>query len=192
MKFYSVEEDYIRHLRSVDDKVRLSKGTRPYIGVVLTINEIDYLAPLTSYSEDKREKFESIPENSLLSFKMYELGNEDNRLGMVQLNNMIPVLDSEIALIDISILEKQDEKYANLLNIQQQYLRKNQEDLQKRAKKLYGAVNAQKAGKSKVNFMGNMSCDFKALEGAMAIYQKPQPQPVSQDKLSTLVERFKS
>ena len=191
MQFYTVEECYIEHLRSVDDKVRITKGTRPYIGIVLTINNITYLAPLTSYSKDKKEKFDSINDNSLLSLKIYELGNEENRLGMVQLNNMIPVPSSEMCLIDIDQIKKQDAKYAHLLKIQQIYLRKNKDILLKRAKKLYGAVNAQKSGKAAINFIGHLSCDFKSLEAAMTTYAKPQKSTgLSQSKFEALLAKF--
>lgn len=201
VQFYSVSEEYIKHLRTVDDKVRMSKGkqvgqgARPYIGIILTINNIDYLAPLTSYSEKKRKKFEQIPDNSLLSFKMYEVGNEENRLGMVQLNNMIPVPSSEMAPIDIKQLKEHDEKYAHLLDIQQLYLRKNQAEVTKRANKLYGAVNAQMVGKVTVNYIGSMSCNFKALEAAMGTYQAPkaeeEPKAATTNQLQALLEKHK-
>ena len=191
MQFYTVEECYIEHLRSVDDKVRITKGTRPYIGIVLTINNITYLAPLTSYSEDKKEKFDRINDNSLLSLKIYELGNEENRLGMVQLNNMIPVSSSEMYLIDINQIKNQDKKYAHLLNIQQIYLRKNKAILLKRANQLYGAVNAQKSGKEAINFIGHLSCNFKSLEVAMTTYVKPQKSTeLSQSKCEALLAKF--
>ncbi|MCV5467175.1 type III toxin-antitoxin system ToxN/AbiQ family toxin, partial [Escherichia coli] len=80
---------------------------------------------------------DKIPNSSPLIFKMYELGNEENKLGMVQINNMVPVLSSEVELLDLSIL---DAKYQNLLNMQQQFLRKHQEELQKKASKLYKLV----------------------------------------------------
>ncbi|MBI6544433.1 type III toxin-antitoxin system ToxN/AbiQ family toxin [Proteus vulgaris] len=163
MKFYVIADSYINHLVSCDQHVYKNKGTRPYIGIVLEVNGVEFLAPLTSY----KEKQDKIPNNSPLIFKMYELGNEENKLGMVQINNMVPVLDSEVELLDLSVL---DTKYQNLLNMQQQFLRKNQDELQKKASKLYKIVS-----KGFAKGIINMCCDFKALEAAMKTYVLTPP-----------------
>ncbi|KPD21246.1 type III toxin-antitoxin system ToxN/AbiQ family toxin [Idiomarina abyssalis] len=178
MKFYIVNDDYIKHLKGADEKVRENKGKRPYIGVIFEINKVEFLAPLTSY----KAKHDKIPDTYPLIFKMYELGNETNKLGMVQLNNMLPVLSSERELLDLSTL---DSKYRNLLNIQQQYLRKHREDLQKRAAKLYQIVL-----KGHAKGLINNCCDFRELEAAMKSYVSPKSQPASQDKLDALETLF--
>lgn len=194
MKFYVIADSYINHLVACDQHVYKNKGTRPYIGVVLEVNGVEYLAPLTSY----KEKQDKIPNSSPLIFKMYELGNEENKLGMVQVNNMVPVLSSEVELLDLTTL---DAKYQNLLNLQQQFLRKNQEELQKKASKLYKIVS-----KGVATGIVNMCCDFKALEAAMKTYVPPvaqesavptvaqeassEPQSDFQDKLSALCDKY--
>ncbi|MCS1976162.1 type III toxin-antitoxin system ToxN/AbiQ family toxin [Escherichia coli] len=101
MKFYVIADSYINHLVACDQHVYKNKGTRPYIGIVLEVNGVEFLAPLTSY----KEKQDKIPNNSPLIFKMYELGNVENKLGMVQINNMVPVLGSEVELLDLSVLD---------------------------------------------------------------------------------------
>ncbi|WP_119711928.1 type III toxin-antitoxin system ToxN/AbiQ family toxin [Arsenophonus endosymbiont of Aleurodicus floccissimus] len=167
----------MKYLKNCDGKVRENKGG-PYIGVVLEVNGVEFLAPLTSY----KSKQDSIPDASPLIFKMHELGNEENKLVMVQLNNMVPVLSSEKTLLDLSA---QAPKYQNLLNLQQQYLRKNKEKLQKRANKLYKIV-------SKGYAIGLISkcCNFGTLEAAMKNYSSQVNQSVSQDKLVTLTKMF--
>ncbi|MEY0162090.1 type III toxin-antitoxin system ToxN/AbiQ family toxin [Providencia rettgeri] len=178
MKFYIVSDNYIRHLKSVDEKVRENKGKRPYIGVVFEVNGVEFLAPLTSY----KAKHDNIPDAFPLIFKMHELGNETNKLGMVQLNNMVPVLSSERVLLDLSTL---DSKYRNLLNLQQQYLRKHKEDLQKRANKLYQIVS-----KGHAKGLINNCCDFQLLETAMKSYASQVNQPASQEQLTALTKMF--
>ncbi|WGO83113.1 type III toxin-antitoxin system ToxN/AbiQ family toxin [Arsenophonus apicola] len=148
MKFYVIDDAYIKHLQLSDEKVREIKGTRPYIGVVFEVDGVEFLAPLTSY----KPKQDNIPDASPLIFKMHELGNEANKLGMVQLNNMVPVLSSERTLLDLSA---QVPKYQNLLNLQQRYLRKNKEKLQKKAEKLYKIVL-----KGYAKDLINKCCDF--------------------------------
>lgn len=164
MQFYVIADSYINHLVACDQHVYKNKGTRPYIGVVLEVDGVEFLAPLTSY----KAKQDKIPDKSPLIFKMHELGNEKNNLGMVQVNNMIPILSSEIKLLDLSSL---DAKYQNLLNMQQQFLRKNQEELQKKASKLYTLVSNGVATR-----IVDMCCDFKALEIAMKTYVPPAAQ----------------
>ncbi|WP_240044169.1 type III toxin-antitoxin system ToxN/AbiQ family toxin, partial [Pectobacterium versatile] len=194
VKFYVIADSYINHLVACDQHVYKNKGTRPYFGVVLEVNGVEFLAPLTSY----KEKQDKIPNSSPLIFKMYELGNEENKLGMVQINNMVPVLSSEVEILDLSVL---DTKYQNLLNLQQQFLRKNQEELQKKASKLYKIVS-----KGFATGIINMCCDFQALETAMKTYvpsiaqesavptvaqeSSSEPQSDFQDKLSALCSKY--
>ncbi|HHC6465490.1 TPA: type III toxin-antitoxin system ToxN/AbiQ family toxin [Vibrio parahaemolyticus] len=178
MKFYIVNDAYIQHLKKADEKVRENKSTRPYVGVVFEIDGIEFLAPLTSH----KPKHDKIPANFPLIFKMHEVGNEDNKLGMVQLNNMIPVLDTEKVLLDIAA---QSDKYRTLLNLQQQFLRKHKEALQKKAKKLYRIVSAGKA-----KGLISTCCDFHVLEQAMRDFEPKQTPSVSQEKLEALAAKF--
>jgi protein AbiQ len=154
VKFYVVNNNYIQWMKAADESVRENKG-RPYIGVVLQINGIEYLAPLTSH----KPKHDSILDSFPLVFKIKELGNETNKLGMVQLNNMIPVPATERQLLDLSTL---DPKYQALINLQQIYLRKHQDQILKKAEKLYHIVAVGQA-----QGLIQRCCNFSALEAAM-------------------------
>jgi protein AbiQ len=178
VKFYIVENNYIEHLRSVDGHVYQNKAGRPYVGVLFEVNGCKFLAPLTS----PKPKHDDIPDKSPLIYKMHELGNETNKLGLVQINNMIPVPDSEMELLDMS---KLDAKYKVLLDLQQQFLRKNSVEFQKKAKKLYAIVKGGKA----VGLI-KRCCDFQALEKAMEDYVSKNMQAPSQDKLEALAGLF--
>ena len=181
MQFYVVSDDYITHLKTVDKHVPNNYGeTRPYIGVVMEINNIKYLAPLTSHKEKHNEIKAGIP----TVFKMHELGNEDNKLGMVQINNMLPILDSEVELLN---MEAQSKPYQRLLNLQQQFLRKNKDRFIKKARKLYMLVT-----EKKVPGLVKNCCDFKALEKAMKTFTSEIEKDVSQEKLNALVGMFKN
>ena len=49
--FYTIDTDYCDYLRKFDSKVPYtmdSKQTRPFIGILLTVNENTYYAPLSS------------------------------------------------------------------------------------------------------------------------------------------------
>lgn len=59
MKFYNIKDDYIRYLRQYDFKVADNKNeSRPYVGIVLEINDTKYYAPLffSQIQTSKNEK----------------------------------------------------------------------------------------------------------------------------------------
>ncbi len=155
MQFYTVTDNYIAYLKNIDANVPDNySGKRPYVGVVLEVGEHKYLAPLTSY-KPKQDKLH--PSNQTI-FKIYEKGNELNKLGMIHLNNMIPVIQSEIATIDFS---QQPKHYENLLTKQFSFVKSNQDAIKKRASTLHQLVTIDKH-----QFFCSISCDFLKLEGS--------------------------
>ena len=81
-KLYYIDERYIDYLRDFDKIVPYNKDSkRPYIGVVYTYNNIDYFAPLSS------PKPKHIKMNGK-QFDIYKI--EDGKLGIININNMIP------------------------------------------------------------------------------------------------------
>lgn len=164
MKFYVVEDTYIAHLKKVDSNVPDNYGGgKAFIGIVLEINGFKYLAPLTSY----KPKQDKIRTDMPTCVKLHERRNPDNKLGMVQLNNMIPVSDQVIAALDIA---NQDRGYQRMLYKQLEYIKTVTADITDKAGKLYKLVCVDKHA----TFV-RLSCDFQALEQAHATYQAPAP-----------------
>ncbi|WGO99788.1 type III toxin-antitoxin system ToxN/AbiQ family toxin [Saccharophagus degradans] len=154
MKFYTVEDSYIAHLKATDSNVPDNySGKRPFIGVILEVNSLKYIAPLTSY-KPKQDKIKS---SQPTVFKVHERTDPDNKLGMVQINNMIPVLDSVIELLN---MEGQPQPYRSMLYKQYEFLKQNADELTSRAEKLYELVN------NGHTFYSRISCKFKELEEA--------------------------
>ena len=67
MKFYKVDTNYLNELRKIDGRVPLNKEyvgssnkVRPYIGIMLVVDGIDYLIPLTSRT-NKRSTYVNMP-----------------------------------------------------------------------------------------------------------------------------------
>ena len=109
MKFYHIKDDYIAFLKEYDSKVAENKNERrPYIGVVLEIDDLKYYAPFTS------PKAKHLKMKNTKDFRKISGG----KLGAINFNNMIPVTES--ALIQLDISKEQDERYKRLL--QNQYL----------------------------------------------------------------------
>lgn len=153
MQFYTVTNAYINYLKALDSKVPDNYGgSRPYVGIILEIGGHKYLAPLTSY----KAKQDTMKDSNPTIFKIYEKGNDLNKLGMLHLNNMIPVLESEIIPVVFSSL---DHKYKSLLTKQIAYIKSEQDAIKKKAGNLYKLVTI-----SKNEHYCKLSCDFIALE----------------------------
>lgn len=154
MKFYTVSDRYIAYLKTLDNKVPNNYGgKRPYVGIILQINGHSYLAPLTSY----KPKQDNLDSSNRTIFKIHEKGKPSNKLGMLHLNNMIPVIESETTLVDFL---KLDAKYKILLTHQIDFIKSEQDAIKERAAKLYHSVVVLKNA-----HFSKLSCDFSVLEG---------------------------
>lgn len=152
MKLYYVDEDYINELRNIDNKVLLNKSTRPYLGVVLSINNLNYFVPLSSPKENKKV-------NNQLSIKLFEVNNSENRLGYLLFLNMIPVPDKHLAKTDMEHIKKHDLEYYKLLTNQLIFIRQENERILNKAQKVYN-----NAVIKKVPFISSICVDYLALE----------------------------
>ena len=163
LRFYTVSTAYLDHLRAVEPKVYYAQGegyvsSKPYIGIVLEVSGHKFLAPLTSY----KPKQDKIKNSNVSVFKLHERGNPDNKLGMISLNNMIPVLESEIQEFD---LESQREGYKRMLYKQYEFIKANDEEILERASKLHHQVTA-----VRTSFYVSISCNFSAMVDASKTY----------------------
>lgn len=147
MKLYTIDDEYIDYLSQFDNLIALNKSkTRPYVGIVLKINNISYFAPLYS----PKSKHATYKENS--SFMKIKNGE----LGIIRFSTMIPVPEECVELLDII---QQDEKYKILLNQQIIFINQNEKTILHKAKITYDGVT-----KRTNRFLMNISCDFKLLE----------------------------
>lgn len=147
-RFYHINEHYINFLRSIDKRVQQNKGQRrPYVGVVLSINMVDYYVPLESPK----------PNHAKLKNGGAVLKLDGGNLGIMGFNNMIPVVPS--SLIPFDILKVEDEKYKMLLLNQLDFCNKNQELILRRAESTY-----MKTVLGRVPLYKKICCDFKKLE----------------------------
>ena len=92
---YEVSERYVDYLAPLaphlfHNKRHGQKFSRKYIGVVLTVNDMDYFAPLSSFKEKHRKMKEGL---DLIKLKDY---------AVINLNCMFPVPENQCAYVDIS------------------------------------------------------------------------------------------
>ena len=170
MRLYTISDHYLTHLRSIDAKVPQTYGAsyvvqKPYVGVVLTIDQHDFLAPLSS----PKPWHDNLKNSDLTIFKIHERLNEENKLGIIALKFMVPTLCSAIEELDIS---SQDPKYANLLNMQYEYIKTKSDIIKSRAEKLYNYVAIEPK-----KYLDGKTCDFsKLIEQAKSYSPDSQPE----------------
>lgn len=165
MKFYYVDSDYIHYLQKIDAKnvqnnYENTPNQKPYIGIVLRVNNKTYFAPLSS---DKNLKYKNIKNSNPTVFKL--ITNNDNYLGVIKLNNMIPVNETELHQMTSESIAEKEIKYRKLLNTQRRVINHNEEKIQKKAELLYKLVV-----KDKNSFYANISAKFIELEKACEDY----------------------
>ena len=147
-QFYHINEHYISYLHSIDTRVQYNKGQRrPYVGIVLSINGIDYYVPLESPKPNHVNIKGGGPVMKL----------DDGRLGLMGFNNMIPVIPSCLIKFDIQSIE--NENYKMLLLNQLNYCNKNRDLILQRAESTY-----RKALSRKIPLYQKVCCNFEKLE----------------------------
>lgn len=160
MELYNVKDEYIKYLQKFDKKVESNKSeTRPYIGVVFEIHEQKYYAPFSS------PKPKHIKMKNSVDFRKINNG----KLGAINLNNMIPVVEEALVKIDIDNIE--DKSYQSLLREQYYYIRKDEANIINRAKKLYHIyVTSSREPSQYEDKIKQRCCDFVILEDASKKY----------------------
>ncbi len=94
-KLVRIDENYCDYLRKFDSKVPYnmnSKKLRPFVGILFTVNNCDYFAPLSSPK----------PKHTNMTDKIDFLRLDSGRLGAINYNNMLPVQKENIKEIDLN------------------------------------------------------------------------------------------
>ena len=162
LHLYRVDVDYVRALRKVDRNVEdnspeNNKDKRAYVGVVIICDNNKYCVPLTS-PKPKHQRMK----NSVDFTKLF--GKKGNPLGALNFNNMIPVDDKVISMIDTKINENDsvsEIKYKRLVAEQIDWCDKNHDKIINKANKLYKLITETPY---KNEGLFNRCCDYKKLE----------------------------
>ena len=142
LNLYNVNMKYIRNLHNQgDDRVfsvspQVSKDSRPFVGIVIICENRQYCIPLSSPKEKHKTMKNGLDFHRIL--------DADGKLiGVLDLNNMIPVREDVLREVDLKIHpnDSRDMKYyKNLMIDQLNFCRQNQDILIKKAEKLYKMV----------------------------------------------------
>lgn len=150
--FYCVDSDYCNFLREKDKCVPYNtdkKSTRPFVGIVLSINGYNYYAPLSSPK----------PKHLKMKNQIDFLKIENGEWGVINFNNMIPIHSNCINKVNMRILptdSKDDIDYKNLLANQLSWCNSHKDMIITKAHKLYASICGGKAREELVN----RCCDF--------------------------------
>ena len=120
LKWYIVEKEYVNYLRRFDNKVEninYNDRFKPYLGIIVAIEEINYYVPISSV-KDKHYKM-----NEDLDF--IKINENDRILGVLNLNNMIPIGDENVKILKYSEIknyrsfktDKEKSLYISFLNL---------------------------------------------------------------------------
>lgn len=151
LRLYKIDINYIKYLYKFDNRIQYNPNRedtytakRPYLGVVLKIDEFNYFVPL----EHPRETHKKM-KNNIFIFKIH-----NGKYGILGFNNMIPVKQENLINFDIN---KENAGYKQILISQYHFCNKHIKEIEEKAKGTYT--------KSLRNaFLKKICCNFKLLE----------------------------
>lgn len=157
LNLYTVDSEYFDFLRKFEPRVPYVKEHRPFLGIVLKINYKNYFAPLGSPKEKHK-----------LMHKQRDLIKiDDGKLGVINLNNMIPIPTSRCIRLELNSMG--DGKYQTLLHKQLVWCNQNSEEIINTAEKLYESICYSDKEDS---MLKRRCCDFRLLERKCIEYMK--------------------
>ncbi|BBM51094.1 type III toxin-antitoxin system like protein [Leptotrichia trevisanii] len=171
MKLYEISDSYLDYLKSFDDRVLNRLGekyrhTRKYLGILLKINDCDYIAPLSSPSQtdylNGAIRKSIIPIVRIIKSK----SGETTLLGKIKLSSMVPVYDKSV-IKEYDINHEIDTKYKNLVFDQLDFINSNKKLIIKYANTLY----RQKIKNFSIGYV-NQTVNFLLLEEKSKLYNK--------------------
>lgn len=147
LKLYRVKDHYLDFLRKIEPKILMNKENgknRPFVGIVLSINGVKYIAPLSSKIGKGQTDFK------------VKIGGEQK--ATIRFAYMFPILENALINIDYTEEFKLDFKYTALLINEDLYINQHKARILEIAAKTYTNVITQRFGFEK------FCCDFKKLE----------------------------
>ena len=153
---------YIRDLSKADDKImsvspQEHKENRPFVGIIVVLENKKYCIPLTSPKEKHKKMKNDVDFSKILD-------KNQNIIGALNFNNMIPVSYTLITPIDITPKRSDTPNeciYKTPLNNQLDWCNDNYDNITKKANKLYEFVT--KTPEKSYNLVSRC-CDFQKLE----------------------------
>lgn len=162
-KIVKMDSKYCDYLRNFDEKViynACDKELRPFIGVLFIVGKYEYFAPLSRPKEKHKRLKKQI---DLIKI-------EDGKLGVINFNNMVPVMKNNYVEFNLNkkANDKKEYKRIELMKKQLRWLTTNKKEIYTKSKLLY---NLYKNNKLALN-VRNRCCNFILLETKCEDYNK--------------------
>jgi protein AbiQ len=144
LKFYDIDINYIKYLKQFDKQVpniQYSTFNKFFCGIVLSINNFNYFAPVTSLKTKQKTNFIIYDKNRPIS--------------SIRFSFMIPAYPEVLTLKDFS---KEPPTYQDLLNAEIKYCNQKFNDVYQRANQVY------KIGTNSNHPLNYTCCNFNLLE----------------------------
>lgn len=144
LKFYEVDENYLHYLKNFDRQIpdmNYTRFNKFVCGVVLTIGNLNYFAPISSFKKKQSTNF--------------VINDKGRDISSIRFCFMFPAPDEVIKLKDFSTVP---EHYRDLLNAEVNFCNKNVGEIHKIAQKVY------KIGTNPNHPLSHTCCNFKLLE----------------------------
>ena len=175
LKLYEMDMKYVRKLSKADDNImsvspQLGKEKRPFVGILILIDNKKYCVPLSSPKEKYLHKKNAVDFMRIIDDSKKDEHGMGKIIGALNFNNMLPVEESVLKYIDVRIKASDDQKtkaYKSLLSKQLDWCQKNEEKLISHANRTYEAVTKYP---EKMKNLTKRCCDFKKLEGLLEKY----------------------
>lgn len=170
LKWYIADKEYINYLRKFDEKVEnidYNTKLKPYIGILITINEFNYYVPISS----AKEKHYKIREG----MDFIKIMQDNKIICVLNLNNMIPISNENVQALKYKDIEKYREfasdrertLYIAFLSFELDLINDKIEKIKRNAIKLYNEkINNPTSNLSK------RCCNFRLLEEKGQLYNK--------------------
>ena len=149
LRIYEVKSEYVKYLSNYQEHIFSQadgKEKRKYIGIVFEIKGFKYFAPLSSYKEKHKKMKEGV---DFIKVKDY---------AVINLNNMIPVPDSQV--VDIDINKEKNVSYRYLLQAESREVNRQKNRIRKNAEIVY----SHKKHNDNSTALAKRTNDFELLE----------------------------
>lgn len=172
LDWFVVDKEYIKYLLQFDSKVgfvEYGEKLKLHIGIVISINSIDYYVPISS-AKPKHEKM-----SNSLDFHKIQDENTNYLYAVINLNNMIPVPSNQIQQLKYNTIQNfrdfssdlEKTNYIYLLQKEKKIIDKLEDVLKDKARRLYDKVTNFPDSK-----LACRCCNFAMLEQRSKEYKK--------------------
>ncbi len=148
LDLYYIDLKYIRNLSNTDNNVmsispQRGKDNRPFVGVIVLVNDAEYCIPLTSPKDKFKNKKSQIDFIKIFDESRRDENNQFKLIGVLNINNMIPIADAVITKVDLAIHKNDSPNIIRskiLMQKQLAWCRNHVDTITNRAQKVYDLV----------------------------------------------------